>query len=73
MKNGLITSTYNVFSTYSLMNMDEINSEEALGWYKTYPNILKATKLLGRLYNDVTTFQVCDLYILPLIIITTSR
>ena len=73
MKNGLITSTYNVFSTYSLMNMDEINSEEALGWYKTHPNILKATKLLGRLYNDVTTFQVCDLYILPLIIITTSR
>ncbi|CAH1440143.1 unnamed protein product [Lactuca virosa] len=57
MKNGLITSTYNVFSTYSLMNMDEINSEEALGWYKTHPNILEATKLLGRLYNDVTTFQ----------------
>ncbi|KAI3740727.1 hypothetical protein L2E82_31198 [Cichorium intybus] len=57
MKNGLITSSYNVFSTYSLMNMGEINSEEALAWYQTHPKILEATKLLGRLYNDVTTFQ----------------
>nr|AZI95569.1 germacrene A synthase [Cichorium endivia]AZI95581.1 germacrene A synthase [Cichorium intybus] len=57
MKNGLITSTYNVFSTYSLMNMGEINSEEALVWYQTHPKILEATKLIGRLYNDVTSFE----------------
>lgn len=58
MKNGLITSTYNVFTKSYLMGMADIVTEEDLAWYESHPKILEALALLGRLYNDVTTFQV---------------
>ncbi|CAH1440154.1 unnamed protein product [Lactuca virosa] len=57
LKNGLITSTYDVFTKSSLMVMGDIVCEEVLAWYESRPNIGESTKLLGRLYNDVTTFQ----------------
>ncbi|CAI9270055.1 unnamed protein product [Lactuca saligna] len=57
LRNGLITSTYDVFTKSSLMVMGDIVSEQTLAWYESRPNIGEATKLLGRLYNDITTFQ----------------
>ncbi|XP_071687884.1 10-epi-juneol synthase-like [Rutidosis leptorrhynchoides] len=56
-ENGLITSTYNVFSVSFLMGMGDIVNEEVVAWYESHPKILKALDLLGRLYNDVTSFK----------------
>lgn len=57
LKNGLVTSSYNVFTKSSLMGLGETVAKEALAWYESHPKILEDTMLLGRLYNDVTTFQ----------------
>ncbi|KAL7617453.1 hypothetical protein Lser_V15G04199 [Lactuca serriola] len=57
LKNGLITSAYDVFIYSPLMFMGDIFSKEALAWYESRPNIGEATMSLGRLYNDVTSFQ----------------
>ncbi|CAI9264587.1 unnamed protein product [Lactuca saligna] len=58
MKNGLITSAYNVISKSALVGMGAIADEEALAWYETHPKILKASELISRLQDDVQTFQV---------------
>lgn len=58
MKNGLITSAYNVISKSALVGMGAIADEEALAWYETHPKILKASELISRLQDDVMTFQV---------------
>ncbi|XP_071689632.1 10-epi-juneol synthase-like [Rutidosis leptorrhynchoides] len=57
LKNGIVTSTYNVFRKSCLMGMADIVTEEALAWYDSHPKIFEATGLLGRLYNDVSSFQ----------------
>ncbi|KAL7615072.1 hypothetical protein Lser_V15G05653 [Lactuca serriola] len=57
MKNGLITSAYNVISKSALVGMGAIADEEALAWYETHPKILKASELISRLQDDVMTFQ----------------
>ncbi|PWA38992.1 10-epi-junenol synthase [Artemisia annua] len=57
LKNGLSTSTYKVFSISSLMGMEENVSKEALSWYETHPKILEALQIIGRLHNDVSTFE----------------
>ncbi|KAJ9542776.1 hypothetical protein OSB04_029282 [Centaurea solstitialis] len=57
MKNGLITSAYNVISKSALVGMGAIVNEEALAWYETHPKILKASELISRLQDDVMTFQ----------------
>lgn len=40
------------------MGMGEIVSEEVSAWYESHPKILEALDLLGRLYNDVTSYKV---------------
>ncbi|KAI3746419.1 hypothetical protein L6452_08852 [Arctium lappa] len=57
MRNGLITSAYNVISKSALVGMGAIANEEALAWYETHPKILKASELISRLQDDVMTFQ----------------
>ncbi|PWA71765.1 10-epi-junenol synthase [Artemisia annua] len=56
-KNGIITSTYNVLFKSCVMGMSEIVIQEALDWYESHPKVLEATGLLGRLYNDITSFK----------------
>ncbi|KAJ0914642.1 putative germacrene-A synthase [Helianthus annuus] len=57
MKNGLITSAYNVISKSALVGMGEIVSEDALAWYESHPQILQASELISRLQDDVMTYQ----------------
>nr|AIX97168.1 germacrene A synthase 2 [Barnadesia spinosa] len=57
MRNGLITSAYNVISKSALVGMGEIANEEALDWYESHPKTLKASELISRLQDDVMTFQ----------------
>ncbi|KAI3694378.1 hypothetical protein L1987_77343 [Smallanthus sonchifolius] len=57
MKNGLITSAYNVISKSALVGMGEIVSEDALAWYESHPKILQASELISRLQDDVMTYQ----------------
>ncbi|CAH1429913.1 unnamed protein product [Lactuca virosa] len=57
MKNGLITSAYNVISKSALVGMGEIVSENALAWYESHPKTLQASELISRLQDDVMTYQ----------------
>ncbi|KAI3787134.1 hypothetical protein L1987_41369 [Smallanthus sonchifolius] len=57
MKNGLITSAYNVISKSALVGMGEIVSEDALAWYESHPKVLQASELISRLQDDVMTYQ----------------
>ncbi|KAI3515130.1 hypothetical protein L1887_13881 [Cichorium endivia] len=57
MKNGLITSAYNVISKSALVGMGEMVSEDALAWYESHPKTLQASELISRLQDDVMTYQ----------------
>nr|ACZ50512.1 germacrene A synthase 3 [Helianthus annuus] len=57
MKNGLITSAYNVISKSALVGMGDIVSENALAWYESHPKTLQASELISRLQDDVMTYQ----------------
>nr|A0A0D4D912.1 RecName: Full=Sesquiterpene synthase TPS3; AltName: Full=Germacrene A synthase; AltName: Full=Terpene synthase 3; Short=XsTPS3 [Xanthium strumarium]AJT60315.1 germacrene A synthase [Xanthium strumarium] len=57
MKNGLITSAYNVISKSALVGMGEVVSADALAWYESHPKILQASELISRLQDDVMTYQ----------------
>ncbi|KAI3668963.1 hypothetical protein L6452_40180 [Arctium lappa] len=57
MKNGLITSAYNVISKSALVGMGEIVSKDALAWYESHPKTLQASELISRLQDDVMTYQ----------------
>lgn len=58
MKNGLVTSAYNVISKSALVGMGEMVSEDALAWYESHPKTLQASELISRLQDDVMTYQV---------------
>lgn len=62
MKNGLITSAYNVISKSALVGMGDIVSENALAWYESHPKTLQASELISRLQDDVMTYQVNSPY-----------
>ncbi|KAI3668964.1 hypothetical protein L6452_40181 [Arctium lappa] len=57
MKNGLITSAYNVISKSALVGMGDVVSEDALAWYESHPKTLQAAELISRLQDDVMTYQ----------------
>ncbi|KAD5317713.1 hypothetical protein E3N88_17659 [Mikania micrantha] len=57
MKNGLITSGYNVIYKSALVGMGEIVTKDALAWYKSHPMILQASELIGRLQDDIKSYQ----------------
>ncbi|XP_023734561.1 germacrene A synthase short form [Lactuca sativa] len=57
MKNGLVTSAYNVISKSALVGMGEMVSEDALAWYESHPKTLQASELISRLQDDVMTYQ----------------
>ena len=69
MKNGLITSAYNIISKSALVGMGDIVSEDALAWYESHPKTLQASELISRLQDDVMTYQVrlCKLLICILV------
>ncbi|KAK9079256.1 hypothetical protein SSX86_000926 [Deinandra increscens subsp. villosa] len=57
MKNGLITSAYNIISKSALVGMGEIVSQDDVAWYESHPKILQASELISRLQDDVMTYQ----------------
>ncbi|XP_024977692.1 germacrene A synthase short form [Cynara cardunculus var. scolymus] len=57
MKNGLVTSAYNVISKSALVGMGEVVSKDALAWYESHPRTLQAAELISRLQDDVMTYQ----------------
>ncbi|WCJ35035.1 Terpene synthase 5 [Euphorbia peplus] len=56
-KNGLITSSFGVLSSAVMIGMEEIGIED-FEWMKANPKTIKATKLLGRLMNDLKPHEV---------------
>ncbi|KAD5317711.1 hypothetical protein E3N88_17657 [Mikania micrantha] len=57
MKNGLITSGYNVICKSALVGMGDIVTKDALAWYESHPMILQASESISRLQDDVMTYQ----------------
>nr|QIK00169.1 sesquiterpene synthase 3 [Senecio scandens var. incisus] len=57
MKIGLITSTHEFLSKSCLIGMGKIVTKEGFAWYQTYPKILKDSELIGRLQDDVSSFE----------------
>nr|AMN10097.1 germacrene A synthase [Chamaemelum nobile] len=57
MKNGLITSGYNLISKSALVGMGDNVGEDALAWYESHPKPLQASELISRLQDDVMTYQ----------------
>ncbi|KAK9079252.1 hypothetical protein SSX86_000922 [Deinandra increscens subsp. villosa] len=57
MKNGLITSAYNIISKSALVGMGEMVSQDDVAWYESHPKILQASELISRLQDDVMTYQ----------------
>ncbi|KAJ9560413.1 hypothetical protein OSB04_005573 [Centaurea solstitialis] len=57
MKNGLITSTYGLMSKTSLIGMGDIVTEDSLIWFQSHPKTLQSAKLIGRLQDDVMSYQ----------------
>lgn len=56
-KNGRTTSSYELLSKSVLMGMGKIVTEEALTWYKSHPDIMKASELIGRLRDDLVSYE----------------
>ncbi|XP_071703494.1 germacrene A synthase short form-like isoform X1 [Rutidosis leptorrhynchoides] len=57
MKNGLITSGYDLILKTALMGMGEIVSEDVLSWYKSHPKSLQASEVISRLQDDVMSYK----------------
>ncbi|CAI9088753.1 OLC1v1023176C1 [Oldenlandia corymbosa var. corymbosa] len=57
MKVALVTSTYPMLSTSSLVSMGEVVSEDALEWVTKNPIIVREASVLCRLMNDIVS---CD-------------
>lgn len=57
LKNGIVTSTYNLFARSAVVGMDTIASDEVFAWYESHPKIIEASELIGRLINDVMSFK----------------
>ncbi|XP_065848002.1 probable terpene synthase 6 [Euphorbia lathyris] len=57
LKNGLITSTYGSLSSATMIGMEELGIKD-YEWMKSNPKIIEATKLIGRLMNDIKAHEV---------------
>ena len=64
LKNGIVTSTYNLIARSAVVGMDTIASDEVFAWYESHPKIIEASELIGRLHNDVMSFKVFNFYLL---------
>lgn len=61
MKIGLTTSSHELLSKSTLIGMGKIVTKEGFAWYQTHPKILKDSELIGRLQDDVSSFEVLNL------------
>ncbi|CAI9289406.1 unnamed protein product [Lactuca saligna] len=57
MKNGLISSSYNLLSKTALIGMGKIVTEQGFAWYESHPKILTASETISRLHDDAKTFE----------------
>ncbi|KAI3760923.1 hypothetical protein L1987_51327 [Smallanthus sonchifolius] len=57
MKIGLTTSTNDLICKSSFIGMGKIVTQEAFAWYESHPNIRTASESIGRLHDDVMSFQ----------------
>ncbi|CAH1451968.1 unnamed protein product [Lactuca virosa] len=57
MKNGLISSSYDLLSKTALVGMGKIVTEHGFAWHKSHPKILTASETISRLHDDAKTFE----------------
>ena len=63
---ALVTSAYGMLATTSLVGMGEIVTKEAFDWVTSNPKIIKASTVICRLKDDISSHKV---YIMNLVFI----
>ena len=55
---ALVTSAYGMLATTSLVGMGEIVTKEAFDWVTSNPKIIKASTVICRLKDDISSHKV---------------
>ena len=58
MQVALVTSTYEMLLTTSFVGMGDLATQEAFDWVSSFPLIVKASSIIGRLRNDMVGHKV---------------
>lgn len=58
MKVSIVSTCYYLFAPISFLGMGVAASEEAFKWVESDPMMLKASGIIGRLMNDITSHKV---------------
>ncbi|URD94566.1 hypothetical protein MUK42_05268 [Musa troglodytarum] len=51
-----MSSAYPLFSSAILVGMGEVATKEAFGWAASFPKIVEASAVIGRIMNDVASY-----------------
>ncbi|KAK2639398.1 hypothetical protein Ddye_027193 [Dipteronia dyeriana] len=57
MQNSLVSSAYPMIATTCFLLMGDIANQQAFDWISNYPNIIKASAIIGRLMNDIVSHE----------------
>ena len=55
---SLISSTYPILECASFVGMGEIATKEAFEWITSFPKIVQASAIIGRIMNDIASHEV---------------
>ncbi|KAG6495717.1 alpha-humulene synthase-like [Zingiber officinale] len=57
LSNSLVTAAYRLLICASYVGMDQVASKEVFEWVASFPKIIKASSMIGRLMDDVTSHE----------------
>ncbi|CAK9321703.1 unnamed protein product [Citrullus colocynthis] len=57
MEVATISSSYHLFASVSFLALGNVASKEVFEWAQTFPMLLKATGVIGRLLNDIVSHK----------------
>ncbi|XP_042402819.1 alpha-humulene synthase-like [Zingiber officinale] len=57
LSNSIVSTVYPVLICASYVGMDQVASKEVFEWVASFPKILKASSMIGRLMNDLTSHK----------------
>ncbi|XP_042404685.1 alpha-humulene synthase-like [Zingiber officinale] len=57
LSNSLVTAAYRFLICASYVGMDQVASKEIFEWVASFPKIIKASSMIGRLMDDVTSHE----------------
>nr|QSK97107.1 terpene synthase [Curcuma wenyujin] len=57
LSNSLVTSVHPVLICAFYVGMDQVTSKEVFEWVASFPKILEASSMIGRIMNDITSHK----------------